>query len=66
MIDPENIVQLLSTADPTDPPSVSVTLHLFKIIQRIAPELSVFAEIVRRNTGYFDRHVFFIQKKVFR
>ena len=37
-----------------DPPLEAVVLHALPVVKRIAPELSGFAEIVRRNTRNHD------------
>ena len=64
MIDPDRVVKLRGSADPADPPPVTVLFHAAVIVQGIPPELAVGSEIIRRHTRHVDRYILFIQQEV--
>ena len=55
MVDPDQVDQFEQMSEARDPPAVAVAGHGFPVVQRIAPELTRGAEIVRRYTGHHDR-----------
>ena len=51
MVKAHHIIALCSAANAVFPPLEAVRTHGIPIIERVAPELAVGAEIVRRDTG---------------
>ena len=65
MIDSQQSKCLKRIAEPIRPPPIIVAFHRIPIVQRVAPELAIFAEVIGRYTC--DRRwpaVFFQQKQV--
>src|SRR5690606_33838704 len=52
MVEPQGIEPLERSFQARDPPSVAVLLQHRPPIQRVAPELTVLAEVVRWHTGH--------------
>lgn len=51
VINADYIIQPCRTVNAANPPAEAIVLHGLVIVQRISPELSVSAEVVRRDTG---------------
>ena len=54
MVDAHGVEQLEARAEAVHPPAVAVRLHRLPVVERVAPLLAEFAEIIRRHA----RHVF--------
>ena len=52
MVDADDVVQLAGAVDAADPPAEAVLPHAVPVVQRVAPQLSVGAEIVWRYAGH--------------
>ena len=66
VIDANHIKQAARALYPADPPAVAVLFHALIVIQRVAPELTVGSEIVRRNAGDLGGHQVLSQLEEFR
>ena len=66
MIDPHDVVEAAHVTDSCDPPAVSVLLHLIPVKERIAPELPVRREIIRRAPGDLNRCQVLIELELIR
>ena len=56
MINPHQVVQAGSVPHSLDPPLVACLLMVGPVIQGIAPQLAVLAEIIRRDAGDVRGH----------
>lgn len=68
MVEPYHVEQAAGRAQPLNPPAIAFVCHGVPIVQRIAPELPVRAEIVRRNTRHAERPAIVVeleQRRVF-
>ena len=61
MVYAEHVVQFRHSVETSEPPSESVFAHLSVIVERIAPQLSVLAEIIGRNARDLCRSHVFVQ-----
>ncbi len=61
MVDTDDVVELLRAAHAADPPAEAVLRHGLVVVERVAPELSVRAEAVRRNAGDLGGDVPFVE-----
>ena len=65
MVDADDIVELLRAADAADPPAEAVLRHGLVVVERVAPELPVLAEAVRRDAGDLGGHVVLVELEHF-
>ena len=61
MVNADDVVQPAGAVDAADPPAEAVLAHPIPVVQGVAPELAVGAEIVGRHTGYGLGNQRFIQ-----
>ena len=61
MVDADDIVELITSLDAADPPVIAALLHVFPVIERIAPELSRRRERIRRAASHTDRDVLLVE-----
>ena len=66
MVDPHDVVETAHVADSRDPPFISVCLHFIPVKERIAPELSVRREVIRRAPGDLNRRQVLIELELIR
>ena len=66
MVDPQHIVELARAVNAAYPPAVAVCAHTVPIVQRIAPELPLVGEGVRRTARDKRRHIIPIQHEEMR
>ena len=61
MIDAQHVEQLSCAIDAPYPPSEAIVTHGVPVVQRVAPQLPVGAEVVWRHAGYRLRHELVVQ-----
>ena len=61
MVDADLVHVLLQRPEPFYPPAVVLLFHGRKIVERIAPQLTVLAEVVRGYAGYSRRIPLLVQ-----
>ncbi len=61
VIDPDDVIQLCQILNPSQPPVIPGVFVIVPVIQRVAPQLSIGAESIRRTAGHSDRLPVFIQ-----
>ena len=66
MVYPDDVVELLRALDAAYPPAVAVGLHVRPVVDGVAPELPVLAEVVGRHAGNAGGYVFLVQQKALR
>ena len=66
MVYPDDVVELLRALDAPYPPAVAVGLHAFPVVDGVAPELPVLAEIVGRHAGDAGGYVLLVEQEALR
>ena len=61
MIDPQNIIQLITSGDPPHPPVIPCLLMVIPAVQRIPPKLPRSGKQIRRTARHTRRQQIFIQ-----
>jgi hypothetical protein len=64
VVDSEAVEQGCRRTHATNPPGIAGLLHVVPVVDRVAPELTVLAEVVRRNASYAARSALFVQLKL--
>ena len=63
VVDAEQVVNAQSMADPLHPPGVSCLFMVRPVIQRVAPQLAIRREIIRRAAGHPGKAALAVQLK---
>ena len=66
MVNPYYVIELCIACDAVNPPAEAILFHMLVIIQRIAPELTILAEIIGGYAGYLYRYSLSIKLKILR
>ena len=66
VVDADDVVELRRSANASDPPLKAVLLHGLVVVEWVAPELTVGAEVVRRHAGDLNGHVSLVELEFLR
>ena len=63
VVDADDVVELLRALDAAYPPAVAVALHARPVVDGVAPELTVLAEVVGRHAGDAGGDVLLVEQE---
>ena len=61
VVEAEDVIHLDGAFDAADPPAEAVLAHGVPVVERVAPELAVLGEVVRRDAGDLLRDVLLVE-----